>query len=79
MLQREPEARPSANDLYTQRLPELVLRDSVEEEGADEPPDIAKTKWVEHVTTFDFAILFGHSFFSVLGRSCTTWTASRSC
>lgn len=44
MLQKDPEARPSANDLYTQRLPDLMMAESSEDEVLDEPTDIAKTK-----------------------------------
>lgn len=47
MLQKEPEARPSANDLYTLHVPELVQHESGEDEEeseSDEPPDLTKTK-----------------------------------
>ena len=45
MLQKESEARPSADDLYTQRLGELLQREHNEEEATEEPLDIAKTRW----------------------------------
>jgi len=47
MLQKEPEQRPSANDLYTQRLVDLIGREEEEEEEmAEETTDITKTKSV---------------------------------
>lgn len=45
MLQKDPELRPTASDLYTLRLPELVEEEE-EEPLEEEPLDITKTKWV---------------------------------
>ena len=47
MLQKDPEARPSANDLYTLRLPEFMVKEE-EEEEEEGPPDITKTKYVTY-------------------------------
>ena len=46
MLQKEPENRPTASDLYTLRLIDLLGREEEEEEEevAEEPTDITKTK-----------------------------------
>lgn len=45
MLQKEPENRPNASDLYTLRLIDLLGREEEEEEEmAEEPTDITKTK-----------------------------------
>lgn len=45
MLQKEPSARPTSNDLYTLRLPDLILEGKKEEEEvAEEPRDLTKTK-----------------------------------
>lgn len=45
MLQKEPELRPSASDLYLLRLPDLIAKETEEEEEVgEEPPDVTKTK-----------------------------------
>lgn len=45
MLQKEPENRPNASDLYTLHLIDLLGREEEEEEElAEEPTDITKTK-----------------------------------
>ena len=46
MLQKEPDTRPSASDLYLLRLPGLIAMETEqeEEEKREEPPDITKTK-----------------------------------
>ena len=47
MLQKEPEARPSASDLYSLRLPQMMAMESEEEEEtSEEPPDSTKTKLI---------------------------------
>ena len=48
MLQKEPDVRPSASDLYLLRLPGLIAMETEqeEEEKREEPPDITKTKQV---------------------------------
>ena len=47
MLQKEPEDRPSANDLYTLHLVNLIGREEEdEEEVTEEPTDLTKTKSV---------------------------------
>lgn len=43
MLQKAPESRPTSNDLYTQRVVELMVKEE-EEMEEDDPPDITKTK-----------------------------------
>lgn len=56
MLQKEPELRPSADDIFTSRLPQLLKRFQNEDDPAifsdDEQDTKAKAKWVEldHVT-----------------------------
>ena len=43
MLLKDPQARPSAHDLYTLRVPALMLQEE-EEEVRDTPPDDTTTK-----------------------------------
>ena len=56
MLQKEPELRPSADEIFTSRLPQLLQRFQNEDDPAifsdDEQDAKTKAKWVglDHVT-----------------------------